>query len=152
MTTADLRGGLLTADIAGRFQVLPGRPLVVLDVAHNPHAARVLAANLAQLPESKGALIAVCGMLKDKDIPGVMTALKTSFTRWYVGSSEGPRGATSAELSAALTRTGVEVPVNECINIAEAWREACKNARDDDKLVVFGSFLTVAAVMREINA
>lgn len=152
LTAADLRGGLLTAEIAGRFQVLPGRPLVVLDVAHNPHAARVLAANLAELPDSKGSIIAVCGMLKDKDIAGVMEALKTAFTHWYIGSSEGPRGATAGELSAALVQAGIEAPAFEFANMAQAWREACKNARDDDKIIVFGSFLTVAAVMREINA
>ena len=152
LTAADLRGGLLTADIAGRFQVLPGRPLVVLDVAHNPHAARVLGANLAELPDSKGSIIAVCGMLKDKDIAGVMEALKTSFTRWHIGSSEGPRGATAGELSAALLQAGIEAPVFEFADIAEAWREACKNAGFDDKIIVFGSFLTVATVMREINA
>ena len=125
---------------------------MVLDVAHNPHAARVLAANLSELPDSKGSIVAVCGMLKDKDIAGVMEALKTAFTHWYIGSSEGPRGATAGELSAALVQAGIEAPAFEFANIAEAWREACKNARDDDKIIVFGSFLTVAAVMREINA
>jgi dihydrofolate synthase/folylpolyglutamate synthase len=55
-------------------------------------------------------------------------------------------------LSVALVQAGIEAPAFEFANIAEAWREACKNARDDDKIIVFGSFLTVAAVMREINA
>ncbi len=151
LTAADLRGGLLTAEIAGRFQVLPGRPLQVLDVAHNPHAARVLAANLAELPKTAGEIIAVCGMLKDKDIAGVMAALKNSFTRWHVANSEGPRGATANELAAALAQAGVAVPAVQFTDVAEAWREACKNAQDDDKIIVFGSFLTVAAVMREIN-
>ncbi len=149
LTAADLRGGLLTAEIAGRFQVLPGRPLVVLDVAHNPQAARVLAANLAELPESKGGVVAVCGMLADKDIAGVIGALKTSFTRWHIADSTGPRGATANDLDAALRQAAVNAPVAHYSSVAAAWREACKNARDDDKIIVFGSFLTVAAVMHE---
>lgn len=152
LSAADLRAGLLTASVAGRFQVLPGRPLVVLDVAHNPHAARVLAANLAELPKSSGEVVAVCAMLKDKDIAGVMATLKHSFTRWHLATAEGPRAATAAELQTALGAAGTQAPAVLFSGVAEAWREACKNARDDDKLIVFGSFLTVAAVMREINA
>ena len=112
----------------------------------------MLAANLAELPKTAGEIIAVCGMLKDKDIAGVMAALKNSFTRWHVANSEGPRGATANELAAALAQAGVAVPAVQFTDVAEAWREACKNAQDDDKIIVFGSFLTVAAVMREINA
>jgi dihydrofolate synthase/folylpolyglutamate synthase len=150
LTAGDLRGGLLTAAVAGRFQVLPGRPLVVLDVAHNPHAARVLAANLAELPKSSGDVVAVCAMLRDKDIAGVVGTLKGAFTRWLVADSAGPRGARAAELAAALAQSGVGVPVAQYSSVAMAWREACKNAGDNDKIIVFGSFLTVAAVMREL--
>ncbi len=150
LTAADLRGGLLTAEIAGRFQVLPGRPLVVLDVAHNPQAARVLAANLAELPKSAGEIVAVCGMLADKDIDGVFGALRGAFTRWHLADSAGSRGASAGALAEALARTGINVPVARYSTVAAAWREACKNARDDDKIIVFGSFLTVAAVMREL--
>ena len=91
-------------------------------------------------------------MLADKDIAGVIAALKGSFTRWHVADSEGPRAATAGALAGVLARAGVTVPVAQFKNVAEAWREACKNARDDDKIIVFGSFLTVAAVSREINA
>jgi dihydrofolate synthase/folylpolyglutamate synthase len=152
VSAADLRGGLLTAEIAGRFQVLPGRPLVVLDVAHNPHAARVLAANLAALPSSSGAVIAVCAMLRDKDIAGVAAVLRESFDRWLVADAEGPRAASASELAAALTVANVDVPVTQYSSVRVAWREACKNAGDNDKIIVFGSFLTVAAVMREALA
>ena len=89
-------------------------------------------------------------MLKDKDIAGVMTALKGAFTRWHLAAAEGPRAASAEELRASLGDAGVSTLLFP--GVAEAWREACKNARDDDKIIVFGSFLTVAAVMREINA
>jgi dihydrofolate synthase/folylpolyglutamate synthase len=151
LTAGDVRGGLLTAALAGRFQVLPGRPLVVLDVAHNPHAARMLAANLTELPKSSGAVIAVCAMLRDKDIAGVVGALKGAFTHWLVADSAGPRGAGAAELAAALAHSGVRAPVAQYSSVAMAWCEACKNAGDNDKIIVFGSFLTVAAVMRELT-
>ena len=85
--------------------------------------------------------------LKDKDIAGVMTALKGAFTRWHLAAAEGPRAAGAEELRASLGDIGA--PTLLFPGVAEAWREACKNARDDDKIIVFGSFLTVAAVMRE---
>ena len=143
----DWRGGLLTAELSGRFQVLPGRPLMVLDVAHNPQAARMLAANLAELPKTAGEVISVCAMLGDKDIGAVVGALAGAFTRWHVATAPGPRGAPASELAGALARAGVVVPMTQHADIAEAWHAACKNAGDDDKLIVFGSFLTVAAVL-----
>jgi len=148
VTAQDVRSGLLLADLAGRFQVLPGRPMVILDVAHNPHAARALAANLASMPRSAHTL-AVFGMLGDKDIAGVVDAVKSSVTQWFVASTGGPRAASTAQLAAALAGAGVAAPVTWCENIAGAWHAACNIAAEDDKILVFGSFLTVAAVMRE---
>jgi len=149
LTAADLRGGLLSAEIPGRFQVLPGRPLVILDVAHNPQAARTLAENLSELPKSPGEVVAVCGMLGDKDILGVFGVLKDAFTRWHIADPGGARAATAKDLARALEQASVVVPIRQFSTVAAAWHEACKNARDDDKIIVFGSFLTVAAVMRE---
>ena len=148
VTAQDIRSGLLQADIAGRFQVLPGRPQVILDVAHNPLAARVLAANLAAMPKS-ARVIAVFAMLSDKDIAGVAAAVKDYVTHWMVAPAEGPRAATVQQLAAELARAGVCSPVERFDDIAGAWRAACQNAGDNDKIIVFGSFLTVAAVMRE---
>ena len=148
VTAQDVRSGLLLADLAGRFQVLPGRPTVILDVAHNPHAARALAANLASMPRSAETL-AVFAMLKDKDIAGVVDAVKSGVTRWFIASTGGPRAASTAQLAAALAGAGVTVPVTRCGDIAGAWHAACNTAAEDDKIIVFGSFLTVAAVMRE---
>jgi len=148
VTAQDVRSGLLLADLAGRFQVLPGRPTVIFDVAHNPHAARALAANLASMPRSTNTL-AVFAMLKDKDIAGVVDAVKSSVTQWFIASIGGPRAASTAQLAAALAGAGVAVPVTQCADIAGAWHAACNTAAEDDKILVFGSFLTVAAVMRE---
>ena len=93
----DVRRGLAEVSLPGRFQVLPGRPQVVLDVAHNPEAAAVLAANLGDsgfAPET----IAVFGMLRDKDIAGVVRAMAPRITRWHLATLPGPRGTDASEL------------------------------------------------------
>ena len=148
VTAQDIRSGLLQAELAGRFEVLPGRPTVILDVAHNPHAARALAANLASMPRSANTF-AVFAMLKDKDIAGVVNAVKDRITRWFVATTEGPRGAAAQQLAEELNRAGVTAPVTQFEDVAGAWRAARDIAAGNDKIIVFGSFLTVAAVMRE---
>ncbi|MGG4774681.1 bifunctional tetrahydrofolate synthase/dihydrofolate synthase [Alcaligenaceae bacterium 429] len=96
-----VRSGLNRASIPGRLQILPGEPLVVLDVAHNPHAAGALAQNLDQMP-CTGRTLAVLGMLNDKDAAGVLRLLIDRIDSWYVASLEGPRGLSSRDLAALL--------------------------------------------------
>ena len=139
----DVRRGLAEVSLAGRFQVLPGRPRVILDVAHNPQAARTLAANLAEsgyAPET----IAVCGMLRDKDIPGVLRELAPCISRWHLASLPGARGASAKELASHL---GPDALRHEYDSPREAFAAAASAATQDDKIVVFGSFLTVGDVM-----
>jgi dihydrofolate synthase/folylpolyglutamate synthase len=138
-----VRTGLAGTVVPGRFQVLPGRPQVVLDVAHNPQAAAVLASNLSDsgfAPET----IAVFGMLKDKDIAGVVRAMAPRITRWHLASLPGPRGASAAHLGKILTEMNSSVPRTEHASVAEALAAAKGEAAENDKIVVFGSFLTVA--------
>jgi dihydrofolate synthase/folylpolyglutamate synthase len=148
VSAQDIHSGLLQAKLAGRFEVLPGRPTMILDVAHNPHAARALAANLASMPRSANTF-AVFAMLKDKDIAGVVNAVKHRIDRWFVATTEGPRGATAQQLAEELNRADVTAPVTEFNDVAGAWRAARDIAAGNDKIIAFGSFLTVAAVMRE---
>jgi dihydrofolate synthase/folylpolyglutamate synthase len=139
----DVRRGLAEATQPGRFQVLPGRPQVVLDVAHNPQAAVELAANLGDsgyAPET----IAVFGMLKDKDIAGVVRALAPRITRWHLATLPGPRGAEANELLAILKQENIAAPAAIHASVAAALAAARKDAAENDKIVVFGSFLTVA--------
>jgi len=139
----DVRRGLASVALPGRFQVLPGRPQVVLDVAHNPQAAAVLAANLGESgfsPET----IAVVGMLKDKDIAGVLRALAPRVTRWHLATLPGPRGAESGFLSKILFEMQIRTPVYQHATVTEALAAARSEAAENDKIVVFGSFLTVA--------
>jgi len=137
----DVRRGLAEVELPGRFQVLPGRPQVILDVAHNVEAARTLSDNLLDSGYSEQT-IAVCGMLRDKDIAGVLRALAPRITCWHFASLPGARGASADEL--AKTIDGV---VEKFAAPAEAFVAAKKRAREGDKIVVFGSFLTVGEVM-----
>jgi dihydrofolate synthase/folylpolyglutamate synthase len=145
----DIRRGLAEVELPGRFQVLPGRPAVVLDVAHNPQAAGVLADNLGGMafhPETW----AVFGMLADKDIRGVVERLRERIDRWMVATLPGPRGASAADLARLLEELGCRV--SGCFDSpAQAYRTAQERAGEDDRIVAFGSFLTVAGVLRAID-
>jgi dihydrofolate synthase/folylpolyglutamate synthase len=138
----EIRRGLAEVALPARFQTLPGRPQIVLDVAHNPQAARTLAENLAAsgfAPET----YAVCGMLRDKDIAGVLRELAPRVTQWHLASLPGPRGATAEELAAQLTKESV----HKFPTPAAALAAALERASENDKIVVFGSFLTVGEAM-----
>ena len=139
----DVRRALAEVTLPGRFQVLPGRPQVVLDVAHNPEAAAVLAANLADsgfAPET----IAVFGMLRDKDIAGVVRAVAPRITRWHLATLPGPRGADARFLSSIFLDMQIQTPIVEHDTVAAALAAARNEAGESDKIIVFGSFLTVA--------
>ena len=142
-----MREGLVHVELAGRFQVLPGRPAIVLDVAHNPQAARALADTLSTMgyfPRTLG----VFGMLADKDINAVVTALAPRIDAWYVAPLPGPRGASSARIEAALTDGGVaERSIRAFADIGQAFDAARNDANETDRIAAFGSFLTVAAAL-----
>ncbi|MBI4997663.1 MAG: bifunctional tetrahydrofolate synthase/dihydrofolate synthase [Rhodocyclales bacterium] len=146
----DIRRGLAEVELAGRFQVLPGRPAVVLDVAHNPHAARVLADNLGGMAFHPRTW-AVFGMMRDKDIAGVVAAMRGRVDRWLPATLAGSRAASAAELAANLAAGGVEGPLPTFASASAAFAYAQEQAGEDDRIVVFGSFLTVADVMRVLG-
>ena len=126
---AAVRRGLAEVELTGRFQFVPGRPQLILDVAHNPHAARSLAQNLANLPPAR--TFAVFAMLKDKDMAGVVAALDAQIDVWLVAGIDAPRGATAAELAQVLERQGVRGEVVACPSIAQALHEASNRAGEN---------------------
>lgn len=142
-----IREGLVGVELAGRLQVLPGRPVTVLDVAHNPQAATALADSLGSMgfhPQT----FAVFGIMSDKDIDSVIAALVPRVDRWYVASLPPPRGATCRDLRARLESVGVPASaVREFADPAAAYRAAREAVAEADRIIVFGSFLTVAAVL-----
>jgi dihydrofolate synthase/folylpolyglutamate synthase len=142
-----VRRGLVEVVLPGRFQVLPGRPQIILDVAHNPHAARALARNLAGMPPC-GKTFAVFSMLGDKDIAGVARALDGQVDAWLVAGISAPRGLPSAELAQVLRDAGVKGAVRTFDTVADAVRQACREAAENDRIAAFGSFYTVAETMR----
>jgi dihydrofolate synthase/folylpolyglutamate synthase len=150
-----VRTGLLLAEIPGRFQVLPGRPTVILDVAHNPHAAAVLAQNLEQMGFHPYTW-AVFGAMKDKDLDGVIEKLKGSIDHWLLTDLPTPRAATAAQLQEKLAAQGIapsnlkgkERVIEAFENPAAALARAKALAGQDDRILVFGSFFTVGGVMQ----
>ncbi len=148
----DIRRGLLEVELPGRFQMLPGRPAIVLDVAHNPQAARVLADNLgAQGQAYYRKTWAVFGMLRDKDIATVIDTLKGRIDHWLPCTLPGPRAASAAELAAMLLNAGVIGPLPEFETPAAAFHHAEELVGEDDRILIFGSFLTVASAMRVLR-
>ncbi len=146
---AAIKRGLLLVENPGRFQVLPGRPLTVLDVGHNPHAARALRRSLINLMFAEKRT-AVFSILADKDIDGVLDIVKDQFDEWHIAPLDVPRGMTAEVLVRKLSEHGIEnVKVFE--NIEKAYRAALEKAGENDRIVVFGSFHTVAAVMAALS-
>ncbi|EKS9912289.1 bifunctional tetrahydrofolate synthase/dihydrofolate synthase [Burkholderia multivorans] len=150
VSAQDIRLGLANVELPGRFQVLPGKPAIVLDVAHNPHAAAVLEQNLGNMgffPYT----YAVFGAMHDKDIDGVLRHLKGEIDHWCVTDLPLPRAARAEQLEAALRNAGVQdgpdSSVTRYASPADAFSDALKRASENDRIVVFGSFHTVAGVM-----
>lgn len=145
-----VRQGLLAVDIPARFQVLPGQPTVILDVAHNPHAAAVLSQNL----DSMGfhpITHAVFGMLRDKDVAGVVQQIGARVDHWHVGAIAGARGSRAEDVAQAVRAAGgaAAATIETHESVAAAYRAAIEQAAPEDRIAVFGSFFTVADAMRE---
>jgi dihydrofolate synthase/folylpolyglutamate synthase len=149
VTMNNVRDGLLTAENPGRFQVLPGQPLVILDVAHNPHAAQALADSLKSLPRG-GKTLAVFSMLSDKDIAGVIAILKPRIGHWYAASIIGPRGTSAETIQQKLAAAGIS-EITTCASVAAAVAAAREAATVDDKILIFGSFYTVSEAMQAMS-
>jgi len=145
-----IRQGFALVELPGRFQVLAGRPSIILDVAHNPHAAAHLASNLDNMgffPETW----AVFGAMRDKDLDRIIAALGERIDHWLLVDLPGPRAAPAALLAerVAAVRSGANAPVHTeyFASPRQAMERARAGASDDDRIVVFGSFLTVADIL-----
>ena len=140
---------LCRATMQGRLQNVAvqwqGRSLnLLLDVAHNPHAAHYLATRLAAQP-IKGRRLAVLGVLDDKDLSGVLDCMQTQIGNWAVAALPTPRSCRVESLHSALQARQAVVASYE--NIAQAIEAQCSQATADDQIVIFGSFYTVAQAL-----
>jgi dihydrofolate synthase/folylpolyglutamate synthase len=146
--------GLTTVSLAGRFQKFvqesSHQRLVIFDVAHNPHAAIALAENLRKTP-CIGRTVGIFAMLVDKDIAGVVDAVKEQIDVWHLAGINQNRGANSAQLHAIVKQRDPSADVHNFVDAMDAYRQACIDATINDRIVVFGSFFTVADVMRILS-
>jgi dihydrofolate synthase/folylpolyglutamate synthase len=148
VSAQDIRNGLALVELPGRFQVLPGRPTVVLDVAHNPHAAATLAESIEAMayhPYTYG----VFGAMADKDIDGVLKPLLNTVDYWYCTDLPTPRAASASDLAKRLRAFNKEALV--FMDPGAAYQAALDKAGEGDRILVFGSFYTVSGVMAYRN-
>jgi len=145
-----VRAGLSAVRLPGRFQVIPGQPEWILDVAHNAEAAVSLAASLAVRPAA-GRTIAVCGILADKDVETVVAALAPQVERWIAVGLDGPRALLPAELARRIRAAGA-ASVIAVADVAAGLAQARAECRPGDRVLVFGSFLTVGPALVALGA
>ncbi|WP_159715231.1 bifunctional tetrahydrofolate synthase/dihydrofolate synthase [Blochmannia endosymbiont of Camponotus nipponensis] len=140
--------GLRVATLPGRFQIVTRRPLIILDVGHNPHAANYLAKRLtAILFKRKGSVRVVIGMLKSKDIQGTVSCLNNLVNFWYCADLNTPFSARAEELASCLPHRNVQL----FSNILDAWNQSVLDATfDSDCILVFGSFYAVKPIIKKI--
>jgi dihydrofolate synthase/folylpolyglutamate synthase len=144
-----IRTGLATVELPGRFQVLPGEPTLVLDVAHNPHAVAALALNLDQMgffPRTH----AVFGAMRDKDIDAILAKMAALVDAWHFTDLPAARAARAEDLAArwrGVAARGKATPASTHATPVEALAAAMAAADPADRIVVFGSFYTVGGVL-----
>jgi len=150
LTMQAIRPGLIETELAGRFQVVPGKPAIVLDVGHNPQAVKVLADNLSGMGFFDRTL-AVVGMLADKDIVGTLQPLKGKVDVWHVATLDGPRGTSAETLAGIIAGAGLGGEV-VCHPSPVAAMQAAKGAAtESDRILAFGSFYTVAGALEALG-
>lgn len=166
VTSASIANAMRLVQLAGRFQTVRKSPWVVLDVAHNPHAAKALAENLKNTrtlnaEARQGKTFAVFAMLADKDISGVIEAVKDEIDTWYVASIDHTRGATAVDLVLTIKAIAPKARIISFDSADDAYQQACidievckdayKDLGENDKIIVFGSFFTVSIVMQLLS-
>lgn len=138
---ASIERGLMNATLPGRFEIIEGDVTHILDVAHNPQSATLLADNLKTLT-TNGKRIAVFSMLRDKDIPGTIEPMLSLVDEWFIAQIHNiPRAASMSELVNAFPKN---THITHCDSLDEAKRRAREAASHDDTILVFGSFYTLA--------
>jgi len=151
VTAQAVRNGFALVELPARFQVVPGKPALVLDVAHNPHAVAALAQNLEIQRAYYASTHAVFGAMSDKDLTAILTRMDPVIDCWYFTDLPTPRAATGAALHAlwqsVSTRKDVGAAVFKTPQIA--LQAAAMVAAPADRIVVFGSFYTVGGVLEQ---
>ncbi len=151
ITRQNIEHALKSVQLTGRFQTVSKNPELVVDVGHNPHAARELAKSLNFYPV-KGKTRAVFGMLKDKDRASVCRIMKDSVDQWYVADLGSIRGGKAEDLAAFLIAAGVPAEKIKSFNsVNNALQNARKDSSEIDRIIAFGSFLTVTEILTVLD-
>ena len=138
--------GLAITQLTGRFQIISENPLIIIDVAHNPHAAKYLNTQLQKVIQNRNNIKKVrivIGMLKDKDIKSTIAALKADC--WYCASLYGERGATAEDIAVNINPSVTTILTFP--SVKAAWEQAKTDADENDIIVVCGSFYTVSDIL-----
>jgi dihydrofolate synthase / folylpolyglutamate synthase len=152
ITAQAVRSGLATVSLPGRFQIVPGQPTLVLDVAHNPHAVATLAQNLDNMgfhPQTH----AVFGAMHDKDITAILKRMAPLIDHWHFCDLPAARAATAEQLQQLYEGCGVKASAAVTLhchrNPKVALEQALSKADPADRIIVFGSFYTVGGVLKD---
>ena len=150
VTAQAIRNGLAMVELPGRFQIVPGQPVLVLDVAHNPHSVAALAVNLDAMgfyPTTH----AVLGAMADKDLLPMFKHVNPMVDKWYFTDLPLSRAATAAQLQLLWQSQNTRKDVSSSVHVSpmDAFQAAIKSADPADRIVVFGSFHTVGGVLQE---
>lgn len=155
-----IKKGLARARITGRFERVheadQKAPEIILDVGHNPQAAGVLAENLHATAKNDVETWAVAGMLKDKDMTGVMKIVSPEVSRWFIASLTGPRAATAQMLEEHMLQAGISAAsISSFAAVSQALQAAIEEAKKRPlgtvRIIIFGSFLTVSAALEALK-
>ena len=149
VTAQAVRNGLAFVELPGRFQIIPGQPALVMDVAHNPHSVAALAANLDAMgfyPTTH----AIFGAMADKDLAPMFSRINPMIDRWYFADLPTPRAARASELLSIWEGCSTRKDVDAAIFASpmQALQAAIDNATPADRIIVFGSFYTVGGVLQ----
>ena len=154
VTAQAVRNGLAMVELPGRFQIVPGSPTLVLDVAHNPHSVAALAENLDAMgyyPTTH----AVFGAMADKDLGAMLERIGPLIDRWHLTDLPLPRASTAEALALQLDAHATTAPGGKSrvagrhATPLEALQAAVSAADPADRIVVFGSFFTVGGVLQD---
>jgi dihydrofolate synthase/folylpolyglutamate synthase len=155
VTAQAVRNGLALVELPGRFQIVPGQPMLVLDVAHNPHSVAALSENLDAMGFYP-CTHAVFGAMADKDLAAMLSRIGPLVDRWYFCDLPTPRAASAEQLRAmmpdraAASGPAAQLPVATCHADPRSALQAAVSAADPaDRIIVFGSFFTVGGVLRD---
>ena len=150
LTEISIQKGITLTLLPGRFQEVKKMPSLILDVAHNPQAARSLSHNL-KTHVVLGKTIAVFSILKDKDIFGVINELNLDIDDWFIAEIQNERAASIENISNTIQKINLSAHIEAFKNIQEAYQFASKEVTRNDRIIVFGSFFTVADIMKIIS-